>query len=267
MSELNPGTPSPAEQVPSGPQPTEQAPSQTQQPGAPVEQPASAQPTAEQLNAQLNQERAQREQLESNYKSLQGEFTRRSQALAQLTGATGVAPVPAAPPDPLQRYVEMYTAQGFDAKQARMAAQVQHQMAQDMIAPIQQQVQVAQQASGIDYAIQQAAGMAPHLFSTQEDVDVARQAGMAHLRNGGQLDPRFLVSVSNDNRLWKSLNNPTPQPTPTPQAQPPNPLAGGMFRVTPGLTPQFPIAQKPQGAQTTEGKALEQYLANALKPK
>lgn len=249
-----PGTP-PQEQPPGTP-PVEQAPAA---PGQPPQAAAPAPPTAEDFQRQLQQERQQREQLESNYKSLQGEFTRRSQALAQLTGNTG----PAAPPvDPLQQYVDIYTRQGFDPKQARAAAEVQFKMAQDLAAPLQQQVQIARQSSNVDYAIQQAMGMRPGLFRNQQDVDTARQAAIAHIQAGGEPNPRLMCSIVNDSHFWEEPASPSAPPAAMQPLQP-QPFANGFNRIGGGFQPAPQI--NPQTLSPESQRVADEIAARLKK--
>lgn len=260
MSELN-----------TGPAPELNSPEGTQnQPQLTPEQqtaPAAPQPSIEELQQRATQAEKRFTDTQQAYTQSQQELSRVRAIANQLAG--NQLQQPSAPPDPISGLVERF-GKTFNPDHVRAIGSMVQELTGDLRqqnAALQQQVQVAQQASGIDYTIQQAAAMAPGLFTTQEDYQVARDAAVAHLRSGGQLDARFLVSVANDNRFWKGINNPTPATPAAPQVQPPNPLAGGMFRVTPGLTPQFPVAQKPQGAQTSEGQAFEQYFKTRYGPK
>lgn len=262
MPETPQGTPSPAEPAPQSPQPLEQA--QAAPSGQPTPAAADPQPTAEDYQRQLQQERQTREQLESNYKSLQGEFTRRSQALAQLTGNTN--PIQAPPPSPVDQYAQHFVAKGYTPENAKNSAELVYNIVQAELRPVLQQAQIAQQSSNVDYAIQQAAQMAPDLFTSQDDWNTARQAAMAHIQAGGQPDPRLMVSVVNDAKFWAARNKPMPSQAQPPAPQP-QPFSNGMFRLQPGGQPQFQPPAKPTGPVTPEGQEFLKHIQERLTKK
>lgn len=236
------GTPPQVEQAHANGQPSQAAP---------------AQPTVEQLQAQLDSERQQREHFQNQYQALQPEYTRARQALANLAGA----PTPQAPQDPVAQYVSELTSQGYDEKSARAVASVVYKMTQSTLAPLQQELQVTRNASGIDYAVNQAMQMAPQLFTSPADYDAARQAATAHVQAGGQLDPRMIVSVVNDNRFWQSMRTPQ-QPQQAAQPLPTQPFANGFNRVGGGFQPPQQRANAPLGK---EAQDLQNEINNRYK--
>lgn len=229
-------------------------------------QTAPAQPTVEQLQAELAAANQQREHFEKQYQALQPEYTRARQALASYVGAQ--APQPQPPQDPLAPYVAQLTSQGYDEKSARAVAGVNYKMQQDLmqqhLAPLQQELQVTRNATDIDHAVTQATYLAPELFTSQADVDAARQAAMAHVQAGGRPDARLIVSVVNDNKFWQSRNNPPPQATP--QNLPPlpvrQPFANGFNRVGGGFQPQ---PQTTTQSLSTESQRVADEIKNFLK--
>lgn len=259
MTEPNQGTPAQPEQANTGIPALEQV-LNAQNPVAPVEPTAPPQPSIEDLQAQLNQERQNREQWENQYKALQPEYTRARQALANLAGA----PPPQAAQDPLEPYVNELVSQGYSKESARAVASTSYKMTQAAIAPLQQQTQMAQQAANIDYSIQQAAQQWPQLFTSQQEYNEARQAAQYIVQNGGVPDPRTIAAVVNDNRFFRQPNGTPPaamQPAP-PVAQP---FANGMYQTRPGFTQ--PSYQNTSQQLSADQQTAEAFILNRIKPK
>lgn len=260
METTPPGTP-PAEQ-PIGNQPTEQSPNLTGQPA----QPAALQPSVEDLQAQLQQANQQLEQKEQNYRSLQGEFTRRSQALAQLTGSQ--LQQPQTPVDPIAPYVQKIVAQGYSEKDARVIAQTQYEMTQAMVTPLQQQFQQQQQTTAqltqLDRIASQAYAKFPDLFPDQQSINDAVQAANVYVQRGGIMDERTLLSIANDNIFERRFSGrqPAAQQPQYQQPAPINPFANGMNRVQQGYSPLQPPANQPLQGQSLD---IANEIANQIK--
>lgn len=214
------GTPNPAEQaaVPPG----QQAP------------PAPPQPSVEDLAAQLQQERQQRQHYEQQYTALQPEYTRARQALAQLAGAQPQQ----APPDPLEPYIQELTGQGFDDKSSRAVAGMMYKMQQQGQQQLHQQLAATQQAGNVDYVLNQAAQFDPGLFTSQQDYDNARQMALNFVQNGGRIDRDLIVDMQAAARYRASKSSPHQQQPFAPPALPPQPFARGFNNAGGGFQPQ-----------------------------
>lgn len=257
MSNINDGTQAPAGQPEPGiqPQPGQPEPQLNAQPSAADPTP---QPSVEELQRQLTERDQRLQQLDESARFHQSNSDRFQNALKV---ALGQSPSSAPPQDPIAPFVQKLIAQGYDEKSARAVASTSYEMSQALMQPLQQQVQVAQQATNIDYSIQQAASQWPHLFTSNEDYTQARQAAQYLVQNGGVADARTIASIVNDNRTF----GPQRTAQPAPIAQHPQPFARGMYNTAPGFTQ--PSYQQAAQQLTPEQQAAEAFILNRTKPK
>lgn len=251
MSDPAQGTPPLPEQPGNGTLPAEQAPQQTGQP-SPA---APAPPTVEALTQQLEAERQQRQHFERQYQEILPEFTRKSQALAQLAGAHPQANQP--PPDPLAPFVNELRQQGFDEKSSRAVVDIANRMMQPLQQQMQQTYQVNQQTAQVDYMLGQTAQAAPLLFKTQAAYDQVRQTALQVVQNGGQLNRELLEDIAAVADYRAQKGSPPPANGFSQNALPPQIFAGGMNRPGAGFGQhQQPVPQKaPLSAEAIELQA------------
>lgn len=236
------------EQTPQATQQTqEQTPQQTTAQSQQTEQTKAPGLTPEQI-VELQTRASRAEQLEENYKHLQAEFTRRSQALAQLTGAQPQLQ----PQDPLAPYIQKLVSQGYDEKDARAIVSVSHEMTQ----PLQQQLQQAQiatqQSAFVGDVMRQAWASAPHLFA---DPEVAQNVE-AILRNealrGQKIDAEYALDAALITAGRKNLKAPTGNQQGASQQQP---QFRSMFGAGNSFSPQAP---------TTQSNAIPAHIKEAM---
>jgi len=248
MSNTNEGTPS-VEQPVIGTQPTEQAAVTNA-----GEQPVPAQPSIEALQQQIAQERTAREQQEQSYKALQSEFTRKSQALAQLAG-TQLQPPQG---DPLASQVEFFTKRGYDAKQGRDLAEFMQSQLQPLQQQYQQSFRSLQQQSILGNVLQDAYAKDAALFADPEIYRETEATLRDFTSSGGSVTPEFALQVAVLAKYERErANGGQQQSRPLPPAQP---FANGQFNVRPGYQPQAnpnptPILSTDQQAADAEIKA------------
>lgn len=265
MSNINDGNPQPVEQPVAGPQqqPGQPAPQQVAQPVAADPTP---QPTVEELQRQLAERDQRLQQLDESARYHQSNADRYQNALKVALGQQPSANQP--PQDPIAPFVQKLVSQGYSPESARAVASTSYEMTQAMMAPIQQQVQVAQQYANITPAIDQAAARMPGLFTSQQDYQDAREAASYLVQNGGVADPTTILSMVNDARFRRQMNNPNPQNYPAPATVPqnqPQPFARGMYNTAPGFTQ--PSYQQPPQQLTQEQQAAQDFILNRFKPK
>lgn len=256
--EPTPGSPAGAPEP--GQQPTQQAPqigTEGQQQSPPAQTPPS--PSLEQVQAELAQERQRASEYEKRFKDTQGAYTRSQQALAALNGTDpNNRPTPA---DPLAKYVQQLQAKGYNAKEARDVAEVQYQMAQDLIAPVQQQYQqgfaALQGQTLVGDAMQQAATADPGLFQAPQVQEAVQQQLRQYAQQGGQITPQIArdiaILASYNLRSTQPPNTiPFQPPVVTPGQQSPQPFRNGMFNINPSFQPQVQPGAAPLSPEAAQ---------------
>lgn len=181
-------------------------------------------------------------QQQEQYRQLQGEFTRKSQALAQLAGAQPTAP----PQDPIAPLVNrMANEFGMHPDDARKFAPAMNALIQDAMRPMQQQLQQshAQLQGGlhVDQVLNQVYSANPQLFANQGIYDATRQALVAQIMANGQVDAEQAeyTAVVMAHQAAKRGQQAPMQPQFQPQQQPiAQPFQNGMFRVMPNFQTQ-----------------------------
>jgi hypothetical protein len=256
--------------APTGNQPAPQIGTEGQQQSPPVQSTPAA-PSLESVQAELASERQKAAEYEKRFKDTQGAYTRSQQALAALNG-TDPNNRPA-PVDPLAKYVQQLQAKGYNAKEARDVAEVQYQMAQDLIAPVQQQYQqgfaALQGQTLVGDAMQQAASADQSLFQSPQVVDAVQQQLRQYAQQGGQITPQIArdIAILASYNLRASQPQNTvqfPQPVVT-QGQPtPQPFRNGMFNINPSFQPSAqpgPQPLSPEAAQV-DAEIKQRYNLN-----
>lgn len=263
-------------QTPPAPQPVIITGNEPPAPPPPPQQPPDGAPTPEQI-AQWRTQAEQAQQLQQTlqqqqdqYRQLQGEFTRRSQALAQLTGANPQA----APQDPIAPYVQELVQQGYPERDARAIATTQYKMTQQYVAPLQQQLQQTQAAATASQTVEpvmaQLYQQMPGLFQNPGVYEQTKQGLIAQAANNGLVDMEQAImtasALSAQAAYRQQMQQPPqfppmvpyqPQAQQPPQYQPgqpiPQPHANGMFRVMPNFQQQTPQpAALPADAQQVD---------------
>lgn len=252
------GTPAPAQQAPV--QYTEPTPAQ----------PPAASPSSEEiatLRQQAEQARAYQEQLaqvQEQYKFLQGDYTRKSQALAQLSGAQTP---PQAQQDPLTPYIEGLSRKGYDKQQARDLAEMVH----GMVAPLQQQLQqaaqIGQNQALVDSVMRDAWSQAPTVLGDPRISAAVENQLRAAAAQGMVIDRNMALSLGFVEQGWASLKPNQQQPAPQAQPLPHNPqpvpqyMAHGMYRPATGYPPPQPTVN----AQTPEQQEAQRVINETFK--
>lgn len=226
--------PGQAEIVISTPTQQQQAPQQTPPPANPQATPPAQTPQSpnpEEIAA-LRERAARAEQVEKNYRELQGAYTRSQQALKAYVGAP---PAPPTPQDVLAPYVQKLVSQGYDEKDARALAGT----IQEFVQPIQQQfgagLAAAQAQAQIPLVMQQAYGQAQALFADPWIQNEVQNALLeAAQTNPGAVTPAYAISyamIRDGERRYFPQQNGNQQPM-----QPQQPVN---FRSQTGITNNF----------------------------
>lgn len=203
-----------------------------QQPQAATPPPVQAQPSVEELKAQLAEEKKARETAENSTKHFQSEFDKLRTRAAAVTQE---------PPqvDPLKAHVDKLVAKGMLEADARAIAEVQY----EMMRPLQQELQTARSAvqgvTQVDRVLEAAIAAKPKLFADQRVINHARQELLAAAQSGNldyvnpeyavvagrmgyamAFDPDLAQPTAPQPAQPRSLNFAGPQPGYTPAAQP-----------------------------------------------
>ncbi len=185
--------------------------------------------------ARANQLEAELGQIKQNYDHLRTDHTRKSQALAQLTGANQ-----APPQDPLSPFLQKAAAKGYNPEDARFMAE----MVQEMVAPLAQQQQqyygALQATQQVGDVMRAAWTQEPEIFA---DPRVSQQVEAQLKQNamtGQSCEPALAVNLAilASHQLRKQGN----QAPPAQQWQPPS--FGGFTGMPGGFAPQAPAKQQ-----------------------
>lgn len=227
-------------------------------------EPSPQQPTAEALQQQLEQAKREAQetreraaQIEEGYKHLQADYTRKSQALAQLSGA----PLPQQQVDPVSRHIAALKAKGYKEEDLRPVLETSAQLTQEMIreqlAPFQQQLAATQAYGQVGSAMQQAAQnpQVAQLFSDPQISDYVQRILAENARQHGvPPDPVTAQNLAYMAYGQRSMNPPQQQAQQAQQVQQPAPYG----------VPQFPGTTFPGSGFTTRPAA--QQAAAPLTP-
>lgn len=175
------------------------------------------------------------------YENLLPEFTRKSQALAHLTGAQ----IPQQQQDPLAPYLKWAQDNGYDAESAKGIAQMAMMIANDQTNRAMQQYQYNNVGNQIPIVMNQAYSLAPQALNNPKVQEELRK-DLMNLANQGEfglINPDYAANRAKIIAFDQGLFVPGAQQAP-PQA-PPNPNIPSMWGIpTNGFSPQPAPAEK-----------------------
>lgn len=176
---------------------------QSEQQGNPQQQQAPAsealQQQLEQARRETEEARKQAEQFQENYRNLQADHTRKSQALAQLV--TGQYPQQQ-PVDPVSRIAAELKAKGYKEEDIRPVLEANRQITQELIqqhlGPVTQQLQATQAYTRVGEAMQQAASnpQVAQLLSDPEIGGYVNRVLAASAQQGVPPDPQTAANLA-----------------------------------------------------------------------
>lgn len=230
---------------------TQQQPQQAAQQTAASQQQATL--TPEQI-ADLQKKAAEAEHFKKQYDALLPEFTRRSQALAQLAGSTQQQQTHQQ--DPLKPYVDKLVAKGYAPEDARAVAEVSYEMTQPLRQEFAQQQAALQQTNQIQYVMQQAWSKNASAFADPEIVQQVEQILRQEALKGQSVDPEYALDIAFVAAGRRAMSK-GQQQTQTVQQQPGN--IAPQFGMTAGFAPrQQTVAKQPTAEYTAADREIKE---------
>lgn len=226
-------TPPPAapEQTPQTP-PAGTPPAASTPPATPPVAPAAIAPSPE-----LTAFKAEVEQLRKTNLEAQRKITQQGQFIAQQLNQ----PAPQPKQDPLEPYVKMLVAKGYNPQEARDVAEVQWAMNE----PIRQAQQQAQQSihatSMVSEVMREAWTEKPQVFAAHPEIGqrVEQMLRQNAITGQGPVDKEYALALAKIE--WFDRTQGGAQQQPVPQNQPPS--FHSMYAPSPGFTAPTPTQQ------------------------